>query len=466
FRSEGMFNKISFKMGLLFFVFILVIESFLFFILYINLANDRIDEVMESLLARGNTHRDVLEDHFDESTIDHVVIMESESEFSVVITDRTGNPIQLSKDTNEAMLDIIAEDDAHNNIPSEGIVIQENWTEEEFVVSDSPMTINNAHSCHIDMFAQTSYVERVVDQLAKQFFITGIITIILTIMTIFLLTRFIAQPLIKMKQATEQLSKGNNKVSLNTERQDELGDLAKSVNKLAADLSKLKVERNEFLASIAHELRTPLTYIQGYADIINRKDTTEEEKAEYIQIIREETEELTLLVKDLFELARMDEHNFKVYPERLNAVHLIKQIIERMTPVFKEKGMDVRVSCPDELTLYADKERIQQVLVNILDNAQKHAQANSTITVVVTKTDEQVIIKISDEGEGIPEADLPHIYDRLYRVEKSRSRESGGAGLGLSISKEIVEAHGGSIELTSVPNEGTTVTIKLLVGDE
>src|SRR5690625_589633 len=130
----------------------------------------------------------------------------------------------------------------------------------------------------------------------------------------------------------------------------------------------------------------------------------------------------------------MDEHNFKVYPEWLNAVHLIKQIIERMTPVFKEKRIDVKVSCPDELTLYADKERIQQVLVNILDNAQKHAQANSTITVVVTKTAEQVIIKINDEGEGIPEADLPHIYDRLYRVEKSRSRESGGAGLGLSIS--------------------------------
>src|SRR5690625_6027639 len=95
----------------------------------------------------------------------------------------------------------------------------------------------------------------------------------------------------KMNQETEQLSKGNNKVSLNTERQDELGDLAKSVNKLAADLSKLKVERNEFLASIAHELRTQLTFIQGYADIINRKDTNVEEKDEYIQIICEVTVE-------------------------------------------------------------------------------------------------------------------------------------------------------------------------------
>src|SRR5690625_7857824 len=176
-----MFNNLSLKIGLLFLVFIFIIESFLFFILYTNLVNTRVDEVMESLLARGNTHRDVLEDHFDASTIDHVVIMESESEFSVVITDRPDNPVQSSKDTNEAMLDIIAEADAHKNITSDGIVIKDNSTEEEFVATDSPMTINNAHAGHVYMFAQTSYVERVVDQLAKQFFITGIITIILTI---------------------------------------------------------------------------------------------------------------------------------------------------------------------------------------------------------------------------------------------------------------------------------------------
>src|SRR5699024_6422656 len=103
-----MFNKLSFKMGLLFFVFILVIESFLFFILYMNLANDRIDEVMDGLLARGNTHRDVLEDHFDRATLDHVVIMESQSEFSVVITDERGEMIISSDSTEPAMMEIIS----------------------------------------------------------------------------------------------------------------------------------------------------------------------------------------------------------------------------------------------------------------------------------------------------------------------------------------------------------------------
>ncbi len=463
--GSRMFNKLSFKIGLLFFVFILVIESFLFFILYINLANDRIDEVMDSLLARGNTHSDVLEDHFDQSTLDHVVIMESESEFSVVITDETGKIITSSDSTEEAMIDIINHSDANSDIPSEGKIVEDNWNDEQYIATDSPITVNGQHEGHVFMFAESNYVKRTVDQLSSQFFITGLITVGLTIFTIFLLSRFIARPLIQMKKATEQLSKGKNHVVLNTERKDELGDLATSVTKLAADLKKLKIERNEFLASIAHELRTPLTYIQGYADIINREGTTDAEKAEYTQIIREETEELTLLVKHLFELAKMDEHNFKVSPEWLNLAQILQQIIERIEPVLAEKKIKFHVDCPDDLHVFVDQERIQQVFMNILDNAQKHADEDSTIEVLVSKTAKYIIIKIIDQGDGIPESDLPYIFERLYRVEKSRSRQSGGAGLGLSITKEIVEAHGGSIEMESEKNKGTSVIIKLLAGE-
>ena len=463
--GSRMFNKLSFKIGLLFFVFILVIESFLFFILYINLANDRIDEVMDSLLARGNTHSDVLEDHFDQSTLDHVVIMESESEFSVVITDETGKIITSSDSTEEAMIDIINHSDANSDIPSEGKIVEDNWNDEQYIATDSPITVNGQHEGHVFMFAESNYVKRTVDQLSSQFFITGLITVGLTIFTIFLLSRFIARPLIQMKKATEQLSKGKNHVVLNTERKDELGDLATSVTKLAADLKKLKIERNEFLASIAHELRTPLTYIQGYADIINREGTTDAEKAEYTQIIREETEELTLLVKHLFELAKMDEHNFKVSPEWLNLAQILQQIIERIEPVLAEKKIKFHVDCPDDLHVFVDQERIQQVFMNILDNAQKHADEDSTIEVLVSQTAKYIIIKIIDQGDGIPESDLPYIFERLYRVEKSRSRQSGGAGLGLSITKEIVEAHGGSIEMESEKNKGTSVIIKLLAGE-
>lgn len=306
-----MFNKLSFKIGLLFFVFILIIESILFFILYINLANDRIDEVMNSLLARGNTHRDVLEDHFDQPTLEHVGIMESASEFIVIITDEKGDIIISSDPVEDEMMDVV--DHTNNDeIPTKGKIVEDRWNEGKYIATDSPITINGEHKGHVFMFANTNYVKRTVDQLSNQFMLASLIAIALTIITIFILSRFIAQPLIKMKEATEQLSKGKHNVELHTDRKDELGELANSITRLSKDLKELKMARNEFLASISHELRTRLTYIKGYADIINRQDASENEIKEYADIIREETEQLTVLIKNLFDLAKIDQNNFLI----------------------------------------------------------------------------------------------------------------------------------------------------------
>jgi len=455
-----MFNKLSFKIGLLFFVFILIIETFLFFILYANLANDRIDEVMNSLLARGNTHRDVLEDHFDQPTLEHVGIMESASEFIVVITDEYGDIIISSDPVEKDMMEVVNHTN-NDEIPTEGKIVDDQWDEGKYIATDSPITINGEHKGHVFMFAKTSYVIRTVDQLSNQFLIASLVTVVLTIVTIFILSRFIAHPLIKMKEATEQLSKGNHNVELHTERKDELGELANSITKLSKDLKELKMARNEFLASISHELRTPLTYIKGYADIINRSDTSEEEAKEYVDIIRVETEQLTVLIKNLFQLAKIDQNNFLIRREHVKLCEFLQNIIERIRPALTEKEIIIHVNCPDKIIAFIDPERFQQVIVNILDNAKKHSGEGSNILIEVKQNDQYVIITTLDEGEGIPEQDLPHIFDRLYRVEKSRSRQSGGAGLGLAITKEIVESHGGSIEIRSQQGRGTNVIIKL-----
>ncbi len=459
-----MFNKLSFKIGLLFFVFILIIESILFFILYINLANDRIDEVMNSLLARGNTHRDVLEEHFDQPTLEHVGIMESASEFIVVITDEKGDIIISSDPVEDEMMDVV--DHANNDeIPIEGKIVEDRWNEGKYIATDSPITINGEHKGHVFMFANTNFVKRTVDQLSDQFMLTSLITIILTIITIFILSRFIAHPLIKMKEATEQLSKGKHNVELHTERKDELGELANSITKLSKDLEELKMARNEFLASISHELRTPLTYIKGYADIINRQDTSKEEVEEYIEIIREETDQLTVFIRNLFELAKIDQNNFLIRRERVVLCELIQNVVERIQPVLTEKDIMVHVNCPNEIIAFIDPERFQQVFINILDNAQNHSDEGSQILLDVKQTAQYIIITTTDHGIGIPDEDLPYIFDRLYRVEKSRSRQSGGSGLGLAITKEIIDSHGGSIEISSRRGKGTSVIIKLNRGD-
>ncbi|MFD1851803.1 MULTISPECIES: sensor histidine kinase [Bacillaceae] len=455
-----MFNKLSLKIGMLFFVFILIIEILVYFILYTTIANERIEEVMDSLLARANTHSAILENNFNSSTMEHVAIMESESEYAVIITDEDGNVLINSDPIEKEMLDIIEHTD-YEEIPSGGKVLEQRWTERQYIAADSPININGDHHGHVIMFANTNIVKNMVNHLSDQFVWIGITTVILTIITVFFLSRFITIPLMKMKQATEQLSKGKTKVSLHTDRKDELGELASTIMKLSNDLERLKKDRNEFLASVSHELRTPLTYIKGYADIINKQDISIHERKEYLDIIREETNQLTVLIRNLFELAKMDENRFIINRRKVELRKLIQTVEELIRPGLEERNIRFSVICPENIIANIDPERIQQVLLNILDNAIKHTSPGETISIRVIQNEMEIKITIEDEGEGIPKEDLPYLFDRLYRVEKSRSRESGGTGLGLAIAKEIIESHEGRIEIQSKIGKGTSVNIFL-----
>src|SRR5699024_1248141 len=446
--------------GLLFFIFILCIESLLFFVLYTNLANDRIDEVLNSLLARGNTHRDVLEKHFDQTTLEHVGIMESASEFTVVITNEENKIIISSNHVEDSMLNIV--DHAHNDeVPKTGKIIEGKWNKGAYVATESPITIDGEHKGHVFMFAETNFVKKTINQLSNQFLVVSIFTIILTIITIFILSKFVAHPLIKMKEATKQLSKGKNHMNLHTERKDELGELANSITTLSKELKELKMSRSEFLASVSHELRTPLTYIKGYADIINRQGMSRDEIEEYTQIIQEETVQLTSLVQNLFQLAKIDQNQFQINRENGRLSDFFKKIVEHKHTLVTDQQLTVDVRCTQSTVAFLDSERFQQVFMNIIDNAQKYSDEGTKILIHVKQTDQNTIMTTIDEGIGIPAQEIPYIFDRLYRVEKSHSRWSGCCGLGMAITKEIVESHGGSIEVESRLEEGTAVIIKL-----
>ncbi|WP_217587671.1 sensor histidine kinase [Lentibacillus saliphilus] len=455
-----MFNKLSLKIGLLFLVFMLLIETFLFFVLYYNLADDRIDEVMESLLARGNTHRDVLEDHFDESTLQHVGIMESASEYTVVITDETGEVTTASGAIEPEMAAIIAQGE-HEGVPQQGEVVESNWQDVAFIATESPITIDGTHKGHVYMFASTNLVKNMIGQLAGQFILIGIITLGATVIIAFILSELIAQPLIKMKEATEQISTGKPKVTLNTERHDELGDLARAITTLANDLEQVKRARHDFLSSISHELRTPLTYIKGYADILHKQDLSPDNVDRFTSIIHEESEHMSRLIKDLFDLAKLDQNEFVIRRERIVLCQLVTTVAERMEPAFARKDIALEVDCNFDTEVAVDSDRFQQVLMNVLDNALKHTDSGGEVSLTVADQTNTVTIAIADNGEGIPEEDLPHVFERLYRVEKSRSRKSGGTGLGLAIAKEIMTAHQGSIDIESDRGNGTTVFIRL-----
>ena len=459
-----MLNRLALKIGLLFFVFIIIIESVLFLTLYVTFVNERVDEVMTNLLARGNTHSEVLEDSFEPATLNHVALMESASDFIVIITDANGNELTHSDQIESEMRKMLAHTD-FDEVPQGGKVVEGQWNKKEFIATDSPITIEGEHRGHVFMFAETNHIKGMVSHLRNQFLIVGLIAVGLTVITIFLLSRLITLPLIRMKEATEQLSGGHNEVSLNIGRNDELGELANAITALSNDLEHLKNERNEFLASISHELRTPLTYIKGYADIASRPDASEEEKREYIGIIREETAHLTELIRQLFDLAQMDHNQFAIQKEKFSLEMLFASVVALVRPAFEEKRISLAVHCEPEIITFIDPERFQQVLLNVLDNARKHSPEGTRVVVQGVQDEDTITISIRDEGEGIPEKDLPFVFGRLYRVDKSRSRQSGGSGLGLAIAKEIVESHGGLMTLQSEYRHGTTVRIELKRGD-
>lgn len=459
-----MLNRLALKVGLLFFVFIIIIESVLFLTLYVAFVNERVDEVMTNLLARGNTHSEVLAGSFEPATLEHVALMESASDFIVIITDEDGNEL-IHSDSIEPEMEAVLEHTDFDGAMHQGEIVEERWNEKEFIATDSPITIDGEHRGHVFMFAETNNIKQMVGHLRNQFLAVGLMAIGLTIITIFLLSRFITLPLIRMKEATEQLKSGNNQVKLNIERNDELGELAYAITTLSTDLDRLRNERNEFLADIAHELRTPLTYIKGYADIASRPSASDEEKAQYIAIIREETAHLTALIHQLFELAQLDHNQFEIKKEEFSLNVLFQSVVALVHPAFDEKKIELSIQCDQNLIAFIDPERFQQVLLNILDNARKHSPEGTTVTLAGGSNEKTVWMSVSDEGEGIPEKDLPFVFERLYRVDKSRSRQFGGSGLGLAIAKEIVESHGGQITVNSEKGKGTTVRIELKRGE-
>jgi signal transduction histidine kinase len=311
------------------------------------------------------------------------------------------------------------------------------------------------------MFQDTASVQALIKHLNEHFLLAGFISICLTFIIIFFLSRALTKPLIEMKDATSRISNGDFSVSLPKKGNDELGDLSDSINSLAKELNYMTQERNDFLASISHELKTPLTYIKGYTDIIQKRDLPREEQENYLNIILEETTRLSDLIKELFELAKIDKNTFVIQMKRINLREFLSKINSKLSPAFSEKHMTLDISCPDELYLMADPVRLEQIFLNLLDNAMKYSHEGAKTDIKVVRNSDYLHITITDNGKGIPEKDLSHIFNRFYRVDKSRTRALGGSGLGLAIVKELVQAHGGKIKVKSEENVGTEFEITL-----
>ena len=219
--------------------------------------------------------------------------------------------------------------------------------------------------------------------------------------------------------------------------------------------------RKEFVANVSHELKTPLTSIKGYSETMLRSNLTKEQTEDFTLVINKEANRMDKLVIDLLQLSKFDynKHNLKI--ANFNLSDLAHDICRKMQMTAKQKEHKFISHIEEKIKIYADKGAIEQVITNIISNSIKYTVDGGTIEVTVGTKNDKAYVEVKDNGIGIPKKDLDRIFERFYRVDKARSRQMGGTGLGLSIVKEIVDLHEGEIDIQSIEEEGTTITIYL-----
>jgi two-component system, OmpR family, sensor histidine kinase BaeS len=266
----------------------------------------------------------------------------------------------------------------------------------------------------------------------------------LAVVLSFVLMRRVLAPLSRMSVITREIAAGNFSARVPTGTQDEVGQLARAFNRMAAGLEEIETLRRTLMIDVAHELRTPLTNIRGYLEALN--DRVLPFSTETFTLLQNETMRLAELVEDVLQLARADAAHGQLDRQPVNLVNEVKTTLDYFARAFEEKSVTVNFhSAQETLIIPVDRRRMARVLRNLTDNAARYAPAGSAVDIRLVGDSRQAQIDYINSAERLMATDLPYLFERFYRGEKSRSRQHGGAGIGLAIVKELVEAHEGRV---------------------
>ncbi len=293
--------------------------------------------------------------------------------------------------------------------------------------------------------------------------ITAILCIASVVISI-VISKRLSKPIVRMKDEAALLAKGNYDVNFESGGFGEAKELGDALNYAAGELSKLDTMQKELIANISHDLRTPLTMVRGYAEVM--RDIPGEMNSENIQVIIDETTRLSSLVSDLLDLTRLTENGSAVTPEHFSLTEAVRETISRYSHLVERDGYTITFEAQNDVEVYADKTRILQVIYNLVNNAINYAGEDRKVTVTQTESDGKVRISVSDNGDGIPEDELPLIWDRFYKVGGFHNRGKVGTGLGLSIVKNVLIKHNAPFGVDSKVGEGSTFWFELDVDEQ
>ncbi len=274
------------------------------------------------------------------------------------------------------------------------------------------------------------------------------------------LARRIVRPVAGLTQAARAITQGMPAPPVPVQGRDEIAELSRAFNQMAAQLAENEERRRRLFAGIAHELRTPLSVIQGTLEGI--LDRVIEPTPERIASLHSQAVLLRRLITDLRDLSLAQAGQLQLHLETIDIAGVVRDTVEGLSPLFEERGVTLRVDAPDHLPpVKADPDRLRQVMQNLIENALRHTPGGGEVLIVLREEGAGVRLSVADTGAGIAAAELPHIFEHFYRADRSRARSSGGTGLGLAIVKSLVEAHHGRVTVESTPGAGSIFTVRL-----
>lgn len=309
--------------------------------------------------------------------------------------------------------------------------------------------------------ADITPVDSVITTLRVILIVVTVITVLAALAAALILSAGLTKPIKKISAQAKELAKGDYEVEFNGSSVKEIDELSESLNYTKTELGKIDSLQKELVANISHDLRTPLTLISGYAEVM--RDIPGEATDENLQVIIDESNRLTSLVSDVLDISKLSAGVQQMNFEELDLIECIKSVIPRYNKLVEKNDYKIVFDSGDIVSapVYADRTRLLQVIYNLVNNAVSYTGEDKTVKIDVYEKENSFTVHITDSGEGIPEDKLPYIWDRYYKVEKNHRRAQMGSGLGLSIVKQILDAHGAAYGVSSTLGKGSDFWFEL-----
>ncbi len=449
---------------------IIVLLMPIYFLIQASLTNHLINEKKESIISQGNIVADQIAPSF--------VASYSKSRFSyiekvvknlslrinsrVLVLNRAGSVVIDSYDDYNGTFqgDIEEVSEANLGISSSRLYVFESGR--KIIYTGVPIYYKGSIVGSILISSSPDDVYARIAEISGGFNRISAVAVIVTILISGLFADILSQPLEKLIKIVREVSKENLNQKVVVDSNDEIGELADSVNQMVSKLYDVDGMRKEFVSNVSHELRTPITSLKIISDtLIANKPTEMAIYEDFMVDINSELDRLNSIIDALLLMSKLDKADAVLDYQLVSLNHLVLKCVQMLRPIALKGQVELVSVLNENIELYCDDIKIRQCLINIINNAIKYTMAGGNVKIILSSDKKYAIIQVVDTGIGIPTKALPHIFERFYRVDSARSRNTGGSGLGLSIADQIIKLHGGFIDVNSKVGSGTTFVIAI-----